>query len=538
MREPQEMAGLPPAEALSPGERYVQMAKEYPNFEEVDWRHAPLKWKLYRGCPTISLGIPGDFSARPPEIASFPLSAASLGQMLASMYGLTRQHWLSVEGLNAQISGTTMATLDPQAHAFKMELLRPVPSGGGLFPAEIYLALTPGTLASPATPGLYHYDALHHALDLLDPAPVLPVLTQALTGSMLAQTPITLLLTCSFWKTAFKYGAFSYRLHSQDLGVLVAQCLEVARAFGMSATVHYQFLDPLLNQWLDLDPSRESVYAVITLTSALAPVQVASYEPDHAARPQVEPIAQMRPISEFPLLAELHARALYHTRADLRPPGSLEPLPTPSGERVALPPAQRISLLSALKRRHSARNAFQPGALSHTQFTRLLQVTTEGYANDLDGEQQSLQHLLLYCLVSRVENVAPGVYCYVPHTGELLRVYAGDLHLAYQQSMLYINAHNAYQASLSLFPVGCYSSGFCVYGDRWYRIQNMEAGLLLQRLYLAAAALGIGCHASLAYSVESVDRLLQLPAGHMTLAQVMLAPEKTTGQFYELPLIC
>lgn len=521
----------------APGEEYTQVAKVYPNFEHVDWQHAPLKWKLYRGCPTVPLGSFDELAGTQAETCSFPLSSARLSQLLAATYGLTRQHWTSVETLNALIAGTTMAQMDATKNTFDMELMRSVPSGGGLFPAEIYLALAPGSVALPLAPGLYHYDMLHHALDLLDPIPMQPVLTQALARSDLDPVSITLLLSCSFWKTAFKYGAFGYRLHSLDLGVLVAQCLEVAHALHLSATVHYQFLDRLLNQQVGLDPLHESVYAVITLTSQQALIPLLNDQAANTRRTQPGVLSQTRPISDFPLLEALHNNALYDKRSDLRAAGGLEPLAAPSGVSVGMPLARPVDLLAGLKRRHSARNFFQRGPLSYDQFTQLLQAIVKGYENDLDVQPQTLRHILLYCLVNQIDGMVPGAYCYVPTTGELVLVRAGDLREEHQAAIPPMNAQNVYQVSLCLFPVGCYTNGFRVYGDRWYRMQNMEAGICLQRLYLAASVLQVGCQVSLTYSVEALDRLLQLPNDYTVLAQALLAPERISGQFYELPLI-
>lgn len=528
------------AETLSPGEQYLRVAKEYVTFEHVDWQHAPLKGKLYRGCPTITLSGTDALVGPQAEPCSFPLSSTFLSQFLATIYGLTRQMWISIETVNALIaSSSTMATLDPTRENFHMNFLRTVPSGGGLFPAEVYLALAPGTANPPFGPGLYHYDALHHALDVLNSAPMRMVLAQALARADMAQVPLTLLLTCTFWRTAFKYRDFSYRLHSLDLGVLVAQCLEVARACSLSATVHYQFLDHVLNQQIGLDPLHESVYAVITLTSPQVPGEVANEEEAISGiqLPPPEVLTRTQPISDFPLVAALHNQAMYRVRSDLQAAGELDPLAVPPGARVAMQLAQPLDLLTGLKHRHSARHTFQPGTLSYNQFTRLLQAVGGGYENDLDVRAQILQHTLLYCLVNQVERMEAGVYCYTPATNELILVRAGDLRAEHQTANPYATLQNVYQLSLCLFPVVSYSRGFQVYGDRWYRIQNMEAGLLLQRLALASAALHVGCQLSLAYTVEVTNRLLRLPNDQTALAQVLLAPERSSGQSYELPLI-
>jgi len=59
-------------------------------------------------------------------------------------------------------------------------------------------------------------------------------------------------------------------------------------------------------------------------------------------------------------------------------------------------------------------------------------------------------------------------------------------------------------------------------GDRWYRIQNMLGGMLLQSFCLAAAALGLGCRPNLGYPVDDIDRLLRLPPDHTALVHLVI----------------
>jgi ABC-type bacteriocin/lantibiotic exporter with double-glycine peptidase domain len=62
------------------------------------------------------------------------------------------------------------------------------------------------------------------------------------------------------------------------------------------------------------------------------------------------------------------------------------------------------------------------------------------------------------------------------------------------------------------------------YGARWYRIQKMLAGSAIQRLYLAAALPGLGCHTSLAYSIAGVNRLPGLAGRIPEVAESLQSP--------------
>jgi SagB-type dehydrogenase family enzyme len=163
-----------------------------------------------------------------------------------------------------------------------------------------------------------------------------------------------------------------------------------------------------------------------------------------------------------------------------------------------------------------------------------------GTTNDLDGHSDFLQHTLLYCVVYRVQGVPEDIYIYNHKNHELELIRAGIQPYERYQILRGPN-FNLFYMSVSLFLVGNYKSGFQVYGNRWYRMQNMEAGIIAQRLYLAAAALGLGCRASLGFGVPETNKFLGLSEAkddqYMSLMQIMIGPERPAHQHYEQSLL-
>ncbi|TMC19400.1 MAG: SagB/ThcOx family dehydrogenase, partial [Chloroflexi bacterium] len=134
--------------------------------------------------------------------------------MLVDLYGLTRQCY-SVAMVHPTLR--YLPTKETDALSFNTTLLRPVPSGGALFPCELYLLVGPGQHV-PA--GVYHYDVVHHALDILAQGDATSLLQSALAHPGATPPAYTLLLSSYFWKDGFKYGAFSYRLQGLDIGTV------------------------------------------------------------------------------------------------------------------------------------------------------------------------------------------------------------------------------------------------------------------------------------------------------------------------------
>ncbi|MGH3888396.1 MAG: SagB family peptide dehydrogenase [Pseudonocardiaceae bacterium] len=484
----------------SVGREYVRVGESRPIPKTVDWDNAPSVFKLYRGGPKIPL----DSS----------LGHQELGQFLRDVYGLTRQRWFAPGQVRPSGRHRTAA----RARSSASIALRPVPAGGARYPCEFYLL---AGLDQPVPAGVYHYDPAHHRLDVLrDTAP---------------EAGLSLLISVAFWKNVFKYGEFSYRLHSLDAGVVLGQILAVAARHGLDPTVHFQFSDAALDRLLGLDPAYESVYAVITL----APASTVDPAPIGMSELIGQPVtSHPQSIGSYPLPAELHQVAMHQGGGPWpkgeRPSPVLADAPGSIGS-VPLPAAS-LDLLAGLDRRRSAKGHFRPGILSRDQLSALLSDTMRGYASDLGDDEPVIRHTMLCGAIHNVEGIDSGVYYYDPAQHSLEQLRAGDVRAELQAAITSL-MFNMFHINLCFFPVANYSPRLAAYGDRWYRVQNMEAGIIVQRLYLAAAALGLSCHTQLGFRVDAVNELLGLGESPLTsLIQVLIAPSHESGTFYEYKL--
>ncbi len=489
------------------GREYVRIGESRPIPQEVDWTNAPSLFKLYRGGPKLLLDDQTDDHA----LGRFPLGQFPLGRFLRDVYGLTRQRWVAP-------SEVTPTGRRRTAGSSRSSTLRPVPAGGARYPCELYLLAGPD---QPVPPGVYHYDPAHHCLDALrDTAP---------------EAGLSLLITVAFWKNVFKYGEFSYRLHSLDAGVLLGQSLAVASRYGLDPAVHFQFSDAALNRLLGLDPAYESVYAVITLAPALT-VDPAPADANGLAGQPVT--THSTSIGLYPLPAKLHEAAMQQgggpwPKGD-RVPAALADAPV-SIHSAPLAPAS-LDLHAGLDRRRSSKGHFSPGAVSAQQLSALLAGSMCGYASDLGDDESFIRHTMLCCAVHNVEGIDSGVYYYDAARHALEQIRAGDVRAELQAAVTSL-MFNMFQINLCFFPVANYAPRLAAYGDRWYRVQNMEAGIIVQRLYLAAAALGLGCHTQLGFHVDAVNALLGLGEGPLTsLIQVLIAPSCESGNFYDFKI--
>jgi SagB-type dehydrogenase family enzyme len=515
-----------------PAEVYRRLCRQR---AESDWEHAPLPFKLYRDCPRIPLGAE-TLEALSRDGGHAP--SFSPGLLLHDIYGMVRVIH-QAHDVASTVEDTPLAMARP-TRPYSFRLGRVVASGGALYPTELYLLVGPGqSLAA----GLYHYDPAHHALDRLRAGDFTHTFLDGLAEPPRSRVEYALLFSAAFWKDAFKYQEFSYRLQGLDIGCLLAQAQLVAEQRQLEPTLHYRFVDQRMNHLLGLDSLKESVYAIMTFEGTLArlssrrtPKDVREASSDTIDTMQLRTLEQYEPLSRWPLLEAVHRASQREARTDLYAQGALAPIarPVTSDLAIELPAAPyRYARSDAGRRRSSWPVQFRPRPLPLEQLALLLQVGHQGYRGDLGGETTSLAHTLLYCVINHVEGLSPGIYRYEvdqeQHRRLLRLVRAGEFHQALQAAQIgsLVNAANL---SLCIIPVGDYAAGFSVYGDRWYRMQNMEAGMIAQRLYLAGAARGLGCRANLTYRDEATDSLLALPEGYTSLIQFMVSPVDAAAQ--------
>jgi SagB-type dehydrogenase family enzyme len=140
--------------------------------------------------------------------------------------------------------------------------LRTVPSGGALYPLEVYVV---PARVQDLEPGLYHFDPLRHVLEACSPAASpLEVLTDAaIYPEIVAGCSATVLVTGMFWRSRFKYGLRGYRFVLLEAGHLAQNVLLACEGLRLAAVPLGGFYDRPLDDLLGADGVNESIlYAV------------------------------------------------------------------------------------------------------------------------------------------------------------------------------------------------------------------------------------------------------------------------------------
>lgn len=135
-------------------------------------------------------------------------------------------------------------------------LERPVPSGGGLYPLELYLLIQH---AEDLESGIYHYAVLSHALEQLR---VLQLPRQLIVDLFLGQpylrdAAVIVVLTTVLERSLWKYGDRGYRYLLLEAGHVAQNLNLVATALGLGSFNIGGFFDSDLANLLGLDIEEE-----------------------------------------------------------------------------------------------------------------------------------------------------------------------------------------------------------------------------------------------------------------------------------------
>jgi SagB-type dehydrogenase family enzyme len=376
--------------------------------------------------------------------------------------------------------------------------------------------------------GVYHYSAQDHSLRLLR-AGDFRAEAVAATGNepAAAAAPVIAICTSTFWRNAWRYQERAYRHVYWDTGTLFTSFLAVAADAGLPVRVVLGFADGAVNALIDVDGDREAAVAMIAIGRT----------PDRpAASPPVTPLGlATRQISEreidFPLIQETHRASLLTSdeeaaawranpiyRAPAAPTGQLTPLP-------AVDPSTLLtdSIDAVIQRRRSNRHYAADTPLPLETLAAVLQHATCGTALDcLDPESAPLHDA--YLIVNNVAGLAPGTYVHHPQRNAIELLAAGD-HRA-KAVGLACDQEYAGQAHVNVYALTDLNPLLERFGNRGYRLAQLEAALFGGRLQLAAHALGLGAVGSTSVDDAVTAHFSPHAAGKSFMFVAVLGPRR------------
>ncbi len=455
----------------------------------LDWTNQPNTYKEYPGLKTAAL--PRDISCK--EMLSQFIGKKNSEHGSADF---SFEHLCSILGLTYTLTGKTH---HPGGGVF---FHRSVPSAGGLYPCELYMASrsVPGLES-----GLYHYAVGRHVPE------------EIRTGHFNEKGYIlTFFITVIFFRSAWKYRDRAYRYHLLDSGHLTENLVLALKSLNLPFESDYDFDDERVSHLLGLDPEKEVCLAVVRVPgdSDVCP-ETAETLPESFYKASKMAFGE----SSCPAVEEIHR----NTSRGLIP---AEPVPAMLS-RIGISPhswikipkpdifPEKMTYSQAIQKRRSLRN-FVKTQVPKIQFEALIAFLC---ADDLTDDT-----VCTGFLSGNVEGLDPG--CYWLNRSESSAGQTQPGILTDTMAHICLNQEWLLQAALLFFFVTNLKHLEQTFGPRGYRHAMLTAGRLGQRLYLAATVMELGCCGIGAFYDKEAGGLLELNEDSEMLYLVAAGPVK------------
>ncbi len=459
----------------------IQIAKEYHEGTKhsymsirtdqyyLDWANKPNPYKQYKTLRPIPL--PRDFdSPEEPALAAVAgyrahggtLDIRGLAKVLFYSAGMTKQLRFGDE------------TFD----------FRAASCAGALYPIEVYV-VTGGTNGLDA--GIYHFHPKEFALRRLRAGDFRTYLYDASQDESMKSAQATLVFTAIFWRSAWKYRARSYRYCYWDCGTILANLLATTFASNLPTKVITGFYDEGMNRLLAIDGEYESALCLVPLgvgseAKESPPPEELSYE--------VEPLSSK--YADHPLIKSIHSVSMLRKDEVGQWRKDWLRSPSPAGGRLIstrqLDPAQGKSPLGRTIVKRGSTRRFTRDSISFENLSTILTMSTKGIPCDFLSEGSSLVDV--YTIANAVTDLVPGGYYYSKEEKGFQLLKSGDFRK--EAGYLCLEQRLPEDAAAVNFIMSDLEGVLTAYGNRGYRLAQLEAGIRGGKMYLSAYAQGIG----------------------------------------------
>ncbi|MGH2549579.1 MAG: SagB/ThcOx family dehydrogenase, partial [Thermomicrobiales bacterium] len=469
-----------------------------PDTEEIiwekDWSIEPFPYKIYETLPPITL--PSEFAApsMPALEAIARIGDEPTGERLPDLADLARIALLS-NGI-----------LKRGSHRAGGRIIEYRAAGGTGARYHLELYFVCGDLPDLAA-GIYHYAAHDHTLRQLRSGDFRATVVEA-TGQepAIAAAPVVLAMTSTFWRNAWRYKGRAYRHACWDAGTTFANVLALAASAELPTRLVFGYADRQVNDVLGIDGRREATLALCAIGRTM---QTASRSPD------VAPLdAPTKPISayqiDFPIIGEIHGASDLEsgeTAAAWRANPLQRDQPKPSGTLIPLQPLSetelpQTNLDDVIRKRRSTRHYDTDVTIGFDLFSTLVDRSIRGFAADYLATGALPLHDQ-YLIVNGVDSLTPGVYRVHPVRKAIELVKAGSFRE--QAQRLAVSQAYAGDAHVNSYYLADMDQVLERYGNRGYRVAQLEAALAANRLHLGTHALGLGAVGSTSLDSEVVE---------------------------------
>lgn len=398
-------------------------------------------------------------------------------------------------------------------------MLRATPSADMAYPCEIYVA---ALAIEGLAPGLYHYSLREHALrQLRDGAETLSLLRRGRPDlQFLATVPAAVLVSTVFCRSSWLQGRRGYRQALIDAGHTVANLHAVANGIGMSTHARLRMTDGPMRELIGIPDDAD--YATSEAVHAMVIWADGANAPMPASPPPAGELATIpRPATGECVQTYGSILAVHH---DVVSTGvAIREVRPPLTDMSPVPSSVRMERLAEANKHVASRSlravlltprfveAFAPRPMSRDQLVRLSRASMRGGTYfPLKPEGTHVALVRPFWLIHDVTGQEPGIWWYDPLNDKWAQLNHG--HYKHEMGALSSQRDLLRDASAICVLVSNLKRLLTDAGPDLYRLANLEAGIVAQRINLAASSMDQACRIFGDFYDDAVKTFLGLGA--------------------------
>ena len=431
--------------------------------------HRPSPYKIYKNVPQVSIPL----DKTPIGISALDvISIENIYSHTIPDLGVLGRILYFSSGITKKIKFQGLGEID----------FRAASCTGALYHIEIYI-ICKDIIGLEA--GVYHFDPKHMKLDTIRLGDFRKFISNATAEEQFtSQAPVILVFTDVFSRNSIKYQSREYRHAFWDSGTILANTLAITSAHKISSKVITGFVDSKICQLLGLSIAEEAPIAIVSIGQTVQ--ETPSFPPLQEIN--IETVSSDYEI-EYPEINVMHDSSCLLTEAEVvswRRQITLEK----KYSAKLIPLGKNITVQEPLEKtiiRRGSTRKFSLEPITFDQLSTILNHATSKTNADFTS-QESLSDI--YIIANAVDGLESGSYYFVKEKNSLEQLRKGSFRHA--SGNLGLDQDLPYDASVTIFFMSNLDKILGHFGNRGYRVAQMDAAITGGKMYLASYALGLG----------------------------------------------
>jgi SagB-type dehydrogenase family enzyme len=499
----------------------------------LDWENRPMPFKVYLEQPNFALT--DDFPK--PDLDS--ITAIRNSKQSMDSTAIPNEKSLTINDLS-EILFFSAGITRVMKYSYGTYYMRAASATGALYPIELYVVC--GDIHPDLKAGIYHFGPADFSLTQIRSGDY----RYSLASSALADrehdtiltSPLSIIFSSLAWRNAWKYQARSYRHWFWDGGVIAANLIATTASMKLPTKVIMGYVDDLVNRLLCLEDRKEASIAIASIGIGSS-AKSNSKNIDSPQKEIVElPIPRILPLSQrgevdYPDIWTLHQASKLIEREQvekwtgIKKNGILEEQQGPPAnnggsiskqqqqqkqrqqqpnldtdassestlDRKYMPEEMRVSarptIGEVILQRGSTRRFDKHSSVPLSTLYTIIDSSTRGVPMDVFANKEDTSTLIdTYFIANNVDGLDPGAYFFNRklNTFDLLKKNTSRQISGY----LCLGQSLFSDASAVIFLMTDLHKTLDEYGNRGYRVAQLEAGIIAGNIYLSSYAHSIG----------------------------------------------